>query len=218
VWSWGLNAVGELGDGTNVNRAVPGQVMGLPEDVVAIASAGGVNLALVGDGTVWAWGDNRNGQLGDGTTENRNVPVPVHDLRNVGAIATGYHHSLALLRDGTVRAWGLNDQGQLGDGTTTNRSRPVEVPGLTRVTAISANGGGDDMAPGRYGHSLALLEDGTVRAWGANERGQLGDGTTLDRPSPVVVTGLEGIRGIEAGGEAPVTRPGPSGEFNFAWR
>jgi alpha-tubulin suppressor-like RCC1 family protein len=215
VWAWGLNAVGELGDGTRVDRWSPVRVRGLPPNVTEIASGGGGNLALAADGTVWAWGDNRSGQGGTGTTS-ESIPVrQVEGLAGVKAIAAGYHHNLALLNDGTVRAWGLNDKGQLGDATTTNRARPVPVSGITGVTAIAANGGGDDVSPPGYGFSMALLSDGTVRTWGHNDRGQLGDGTTVDRLTPIRVPGLSGVKAVVAGGNAPVTRPGSSGAFAF---
>jgi len=216
VWAWGLNAVGELGDGTNDNRFVPGKVKGLPPGIAAIAAGGGQNLALARDGTVWAWGDNRSGAVGDGSGINRSIPVQVSGLSGVRAIATGTHFSLALLHDGTVRAWGLDDNGQLGDGGSTNKLSPVPVSGLRDVQAIAAAGGGDDVSPARFGHSLALLSDGTVRAWGYNDRGQLGDGSTITRRTPVEVPGLQGVKAVFLGADAPPTRPGPSGEFSFA--
>ncbi len=156
---------------------------------MAVSAYGGHELALKNDGTVWAWGDNNLGQLGDGTTTNRYTPVQVLGLSGVTAIAAGYGHSLALKNDGTVWAWGYNSNGQLGDGTTTNRYTPVQVTGLSGVTAI---------AVGRS-HSLALKNDGTVWAWGYNYRGQLGDGTTTNRYTPVQVLGLSGVTAIAAG-------------------
>jgi alpha-tubulin suppressor-like RCC1 family protein len=215
VWAWGLNAVGELGDGTTVNRWSPVQVNGLPPNIIEIASGGGGNLALAADGTVWAWGDNRSGQAGSGDTADHTGVVQVMGLREVKAIASGYHHNLALSADGAVWAWGLNDKGQLGDGTTTNRNVPVLVKGLGNVKAIAANGGGDDVAPPGYGFSLALLADGTVRSWGHNDRGQLGDGATVDRHTPAEVKGLTGVTAIIAGGNAPVTRPGANGAYAY---
>ena len=136
-------------------------------------------VALLADGTVKAWGYNGFGQLGDGTTTDRNSPVEVQGLsKRVTAIVAGGFHTLALLADGTVKAWGNNGNGQLGDGTTTDRNSPVDVQGLPkRVTAIVA---------GSF-HTLALLANGTVKAWGNNGFGQLGDGTTTDRNSPVLI-------------------------------
>src|SRR5215208_1789067 len=113
-------------------------------------------------GTLWAWGDNSSGQLGDGTLTQRLAPAAVVGLSGVSALSATHMHNLALKGDGTVWAWGNNFAGQLGDGTTTNRSTPVPVTGLSGVTALSAGA--------LLG--LALKADGTVWAWGSNERGQ----------------------------------------------
>jgi alpha-tubulin suppressor-like RCC1 family protein len=147
-------------------------------------------LALKADGTVWSWGGNSQGQLGDGTQTERSAPVQVSGLADVVAIAGGSFHSLALKRDGTVWAWGNNGTGQLGDNTTTRRLTPVPVSGLTSVAAIAAGAS----------FSLALKADGTVCGWGANSSGQLGDGTTTQRLTPVCLTSLTGVSAIAAGG------------------
>jgi alpha-tubulin suppressor-like RCC1 family protein len=137
-----------------------------------------------------AWGFNKDGELGDDSTQNSDVPVEVSGLRGVTAIASGSHHSLALLDSGTVVAWGENVYGQLGDGTTENRDVPVAVSGLSEVAAVAA---GQD-------HSIALLKDGTVMAWGRNRSGQLGDGGTNPSDVPVPVSGLNNVAAISAGG------------------
>jgi len=160
-------------------------------DWVQIAGGGHHSLALRNDGTVWAWGRNNYGQLGDGTTTERHTPVQVANLTGVQAIAGGFSHSLALRSDGTVWAWGRNSKGQLGDGTTTNRTTPVQVLNLTGVQAIA----------GGFFHSLALKSDGTVWAWGYNHFGQLGDGTTANRTIPVQVADLTGVQAIAAGSD-----------------
>jgi RHS repeat-associated protein len=143
------------------------------------------------NGTVWAWGDNEEGQLGDGTTTSRVAPVPVTGLTGVIAVAVGKYHTVAVKGDGTVWAWGNNTYGQLGDGTTTGWLSPMPVTGLTNVTAIAA---GDFF-------TLALRTDGTVWSWGANYTGQLGSGATIDRLTPGPVSGLSGIVRIAAGGD-----------------
>lgn len=138
------------------------------------------SLAIAADGTVWAWGDNFWGQLGDGTTTERLTPVQVDGLTDVVAVAAGAEHTIALRRDGTVWAWGGNYSGELGDGTTTDRSTPGQARGMADVVAIAAGSQ----------HTVALRRDGTVWAWGDNYDGQLGDGTTTDRLTAVQVQGL----------------------------
>ncbi|WP_203971913.1 lamin tail domain-containing protein [Planotetraspora silvatica] len=189
VWGWGDNTRGELGNGGYAAPTpVPVQVSGLT-GIVQVAAGLGYSLALRSDGTVWAWGINTDGQLGDGTTTDRRTPVKVSGLIGVTQIAAGGFHSLALRSNGTVRAWGWNYAGQLGNGTTTRRTTPSAVSGLTKVTRI---------AVGRE-HSLARRSDGTVWAWGSNGYGQLGDGTTTQRRTPVKVSGLTGVTQIAAG-------------------
>ena len=100
---------------------------------MSIGAGDSHSLALASDGTVWAWGSNGSGHLGNGTTEDRPTPVQVMGLEDITAVAAGASHSLALASDGTVWAWGRNSLGQLGDGTTENRLTPVQVVGLTEV-------------------------------------------------------------------------------------
>ncbi|HQY47701.1 MAG TPA: FG-GAP-like repeat-containing protein, partial [Usitatibacteraceae bacterium] len=190
VFAFGRNANGQLGNGSTISSSRPTAVPGVA-GVTALAA--GANHALVArsDGTVLAWGFNASGQLGDGTTQSRTSAVAPAGLGFVKAVAAGRHHSLALTPGGAVFAWGLNDDGQVGDGTAAaTRTTPVAVAGLASgVKAIAAGGR----------HSLALRDDGTVLAWGANEAGQVGDGTTAQRRSPTLVTGLAGVVAIAAG-------------------
>jgi alpha-tubulin suppressor-like RCC1 family protein len=140
------------------------------------------------------WGENVFGQLGDGNTTESDVPVTASGLNFVTAVAGGLHHSLALLTDGTVMAWGEDEFGQLGPAPGEEAllsDVPVPVEGLSGVIAIAA---GND-------YSLALLSNGTVMAWGGNEHGQLGDGTTEESDVPVPVKGLTGVTAIATGGE-----------------
>ncbi|WP_158623492.1 MopE-related protein [Corallococcus sp. CA053C] len=191
VWAWGWNNEGQLGDGTTTNRLTPVRVPGVT-GVTAIVAGDNRTLALKQDGTVWAWGCNTEGQLGDGTRTNRLTPVQVPGVTGVAALVAGDFHTLALKQDGTVWAWGRNSEGQLGDGTTTSRLTPVQVPGVTGVTGVAA------FFAGGY-HTLALKQDGTVWAWGRNSEGQLGDGTTTNRSTPVQVTGVTGVAALVAG-------------------
>lgn len=183
VWAWGTNLRGNLGDGTTTDRHSPVQVVGLTDAIALEAAVGFQSFAIDTDRDLWAWGWNNVGQLGDGTTIDRDTPVEV-GLDDVTAVAGGYWHTLAVKSDGTVWAWGDNDHGQLGNGTTTDSAVPVQVPGLTNVVSVAA---------GEW-HSVAVRADGTVWAWGANDVGQAGDGTSgNNRLSPVQVSGLTGV-------------------------
>ncbi|MBI5687758.1 MAG: leucine-rich repeat protein [Verrucomicrobia bacterium] len=146
-------------------------------------------LALKWNGTVWAWGRNLYGQLGNGGTNTATTAVQVSGLGGVTALAAGYDHTLALRSDGTVWAWGYNAYGQLGNGTTNSASTAVQVSGLSGVVALAA---------GMY-HSAALRSDGTVWAWGYNGDGELGDGTIVNRATAVQVSGLSGVIALAAG-------------------
>lgn len=190
--AWGDNSNGQLGDGTVVSRMLPVQVLNLEGPVISVAAGAAHTLALLADGTVMAWGGNGSGQLGDGTTSNRMLPVRVSGLNGPAiAIAAGSSHSLALMADGSVMAWGYNSFGQLGDGTTATRVLPVQVIDLGGLALAIAAGGS---------HSLALLADGTVRAWGYNGQGQLGNGTIISASRPVSPTQLgNGVVAIAAG-------------------
>lgn len=176
VWAWGRNGAGQLGDGTTTNRHAPVQVVGPGDsgfltEVIAVAAGGEHSLAIRSDGSIWAWGRNDSGQLGDGTAADRSAPVPVTGLPTVVAIAGGQGHSLALSADGTVYAWGGNSSGQLGDGTAADRYTPVQVVGPLGGGALS---GVAALAAGAS-HSVALRDNGTVWCWGDNICGQLGD-------------------------------------------
>jgi alpha-tubulin suppressor-like RCC1 family protein len=114
--------------------------------------------------TVWTWGYNIYGQLGDGTTTSRSTPAAVNGLAGISAIGAGDDHSLAVSDNGNVYAWGYNNQGQLGNGTYTNSSTPVQVSGLSSAV-----------------FSQVLTSNGTIYAWGLNTYGQLGNGTTAQR-------------------------------------
>lgn len=158
------------------------------------AVAGGLahTCAISHRGHVWCWGENFQGQLGDGTTRGKLVPTRVVDLEGrFTAISTGQRHSCALSEAGRVYCWGANDDGQLGDGTTMPSARLIEVRGLgANVSTISL---------GLF-HSCAIARNGRVRCWGANERGQLGIGTTEESSRIETVSGLSGnVRKLAAG-------------------
>lgn len=189
VWAWGDNSQGELGTGSACQSCpVPAQVANLT-GVVAVSATNQISMALKADGTVWAWGYNAFGELGNGTTTSSNVPVAVSNLSGVTAISAG-STSLALKSDGTLWAWGFGGFGQLGNGATPSYSSvPVQVPGLTNIIAVSS---------GSF-HALALQADGTVWAWGSNQSGQLGDSTTTSHLSPEHLTTINNVTKIAAG-------------------
>ncbi|MFJ5643370.1 RCC1 domain-containing protein [Streptomyces sp. NPDC093223] len=212
VQSWGANGSGQLGDGSVFSHNAPGQVVNL-SNATDIAAGGRHSLALLDDGTVVAWGRNTYGQLGDGTHADSSVPVRVEGLNKVVAIAAGLNHSLALREDGTVWAWGYNINGQLGDGTSAARNVPAPVGGLTGVTRIAAG----------CNHNLALVgrpgtADASVKAWGYNATGQLGDNSTLDRYTPVDTQGVRhgGVSRIAAGCNHSMAVTGGDGRLE-AW-
>ncbi len=147
------------------------------ETIVKVASGANHTLALLSDGTVWSWGKNDSGQLGDGTLAMRTLPIRVTLPDTAVDIAAGSSHSMAALSDGTLYAWGANEKGQLGDGTTGNRNRPVKVQNIEGANALAAG----------FAHSLAIGGDGTLYAWGYNIYGQLGMGnnSNVTAPRPV---------------------------------
>ncbi|MDQ1720573.1 MAG: hypothetical protein QOI26_307, partial [Pseudonocardiales bacterium] len=195
VWAWGYNADGELGNGKTASSATPVKVTGAP--AAAGVTAGLVSsVELTRTGTVSAWGSNAYGQLGNGATTSSSTPVAVSSLSGVTQVGAGNYHVLAVRSDGTVAAWGLNNVGQLGDGTTIGRSTPVTVAGLSGVTQVAAGG-----LPGYAGHSVALKADGSVWTWGYGKSGQLGLGSLTSTGTPTKVAGLPAIVQIAASGD-----------------
>ena len=189
---WGYNALGLLGDGTTTNRLTPVAVSGLSIGVSAIAAGSDHTCAVAAGGAAVCWGDNTTGELGDGTTTGRLTPTPVVGLSvGVLSIAANRDHTLALTTGGVASSWGFNYFGQVGDGTTTNRSTPTPVVGLSS--------GVSSIAAGHY-HTCAVTGGGEVTCWGLNNYGELGDGTTVSRPTATPVMGAaSGMDTIAAG-------------------
>ena len=198
VWTWGSGGYGALGNGhtgTTGTFWTPSQIA----FTGGIAVAGGMahSLVLKADGTVWAFGKNEYGELGDGTTTMRATPVQVVGLTGIVAIAASRGSSYALQSDGgsggILWAWGANHYGQLGDGSTATRLTPIRVLGIVNASAISA---------AKAGYAAAAIGgDGRPYAWGRNNVGQLGDGTTVNRASAVAMPTVVSARVISEGTE-----------------
>lgn len=187
VWAWGdydstqrggdtfFTRYGQVGDyyysySKKVNyKNRPVQIDGL-KDIISISAGAYHSLALKKDGTVWAWGGNKNGQLGNGMYRSDRQAYQVQELTDIIEVATGYNHSVALKNDGTVWAWGGNDVGQLGDGTKIEKTKPIQVKDLSGVVKIAAAGDNNQSF-----YTTVIKDDGTIWAWGNNVYGQLGD-------------------------------------------
>jgi alpha-tubulin suppressor-like RCC1 family protein len=193
VKCWGYNKNGELGNGKTADSSLPVEVSGLSNGVAAIGTKEDHTYAVTADGSVACWGYNQFGQLGDGTHISRSVPVAVQGLSGQAAlVAAGWGHTCVLTAAGGVRCWGNNEFGQLGYGQEAfERLAPVVIPELqSGVIGLSAAGG----------QTCALSTGGAVRCWGNNIYGQLGDGTSEIRRSPIAIEGLEqGVGKVAAG-------------------
>ena len=233
AFCWGSNRSGQLGDGTHIDRLLPVAVSNLGANVDMLASGFDHNCALTNDGGVQCWGQNYNGQLGDGTEDGHEVPGQVTGLTTgISSIAAADYHTCALSDGGGIKCWGQNASGQLGDGTTTNRLVPVSVVGLdSGVIAIAAGqsltcallesgsvkcwgrgqlvpfdiaglGGAATAISVGFLHACAVV-NGVAKCWGGNWYGQLGDGTGIERQVPVDVVGLDAnVVSISAGVES----------------
>ena len=175
LWAWGGNDEGQLGNGSATKQSTPLQI---GNGYSAVAAGGdssyGYAVAIKTDGTLWAWGSNTAGQLGNGSLDSQSSPLPVGS--GYRAVAAGFDHTVALKVDGTLWAWGSNLYGQVGDGSRS----------AVRASPVQIGSGYSTVAAGSY-HTLALKTDGTLWAWGANFNGQLGDGSKTNRNSPVQI-------------------------------
>jgi alpha-tubulin suppressor-like RCC1 family protein len=190
---WGANDWGRLGDGTTTYRSTPVDVVGLTSGVISVAGGDEHTCALTSTGGVKCWGVNDFGQLGDGTNTWRSTPVNVVGLNSgVAAITAGRGFSCAILNSSGLKCWGEGQFGQIGDGSATSKNNtPVDVSGLS-TGVVSVTGGA--------WHACALTTNGGIKCWGRNDSGQVGDGTNIERHTPVNVSGLSGGASIVEGG------------------
>jgi alpha-tubulin suppressor-like RCC1 family protein len=189
---FGFNAYGTLGNGTTQTAASAQKVLGI-SDALIVRGGEPTMCAVLSNHTVKCWGNNGWGQVGDGTTMDRSTPVLVAGLTDVVDVAIGWRSTCALLMGGTIKCWGNNEAGQLGNGSMTSSRMPVTVTGISNATAINGVG---------YAAACALLGDKTVRCWGINERGQLGNGTSQPSTVPVAVPGINDAIGVATGAES----------------
>ena len=200
AFCWGSNSSGQLG-GSAASQCEPDYYgSGVPCSTTAVAVAGGLTFAAVSartshtcglttGGAAYCWGDNVQGQLGNGSTTSSGTPVPVAGGLMFGAVSAGDGFTCGLTASGAAYCWGYNGVGELGNGTTTNSPIPVAVTGMLTFTAVST---GDS-------HACGLTSSGAVYCWGANRSAQLGDGTATNRTSPVLVAGGLTFTTVSAG-------------------
>lgn len=180
VYSWGENDYGQLGDGTTVGKSSPVLVLGSEIFADVFAGQGNSSYAVTPDGRLFAWGDNANGELGDGTTVDKSSPVLVLGGKTWLAVAPGASHVIAIDSARDAYGWGANSDGGIGDNTTVPKSSPVLVVGGLKF---------QDAAAGGVNFSLGITPDGSLYAWGNNSSGQLGQNSVTKRSSPVLVVG-----------------------------
>ncbi len=177
LWAWGSDVYGSLGDGgKNKDKGIPVQIL---SDVQSIYSHfySNYSFAIKNDGSLWGWGYNAYGQIGDGTKIDKSKPVKI--MNDVKSVIMGGSMSFAIKRDKTLWGWGRNEDGYLGDGTEIDRLKPVKI--MDNVVIMTSG------RPGYMEHNFAIKSDGSLWAWGNNEYGKLGDGTDIDRIKPVKI-------------------------------
>jgi len=183
IWSWGSQGDGfgtitGTGLGSNSGNVLSPTQIGSATNWDKIAANGNIAAAITNNGQLWSWGSNSNGQVGDGTTSNRNTPVQIGSDTNWKEVNCGRNHKLAIKTNGSLWGWGANSSSQLGDGTTTQRTSPVQIGSVTTWKMVA----------GGQQHSLALRTNGTLWSWGNNIDGATGRGTTTgDTTSPTQI-------------------------------
>lgn len=200
VKCWGRNADGELGNGLTTDSSAPVAVTGLSSNVLTLAAGNNHTCALKSDQSVWCWGHNPDGELGNASQVDSAVPVAVSGLgagSGVRALAAGPFHTCALKRDGSVWCWGHNPDGELGNGVLVDASAPVAVTGLSGGSGVRSITAGQSA-------SCALKSDQSVWCWGYNREGELGNDSGDSSAVPVAVSGMpsgSGVIAIAASGD-----------------
>jgi len=180
LWGMGKNSAGEVGLIDKIDRSSPVQI-GSSNNWSNIITGTSHSLAITSNNTIWSWGQGNYGVLGHNVFASKSSPTQIGVLTNWSNIGAGDYHSLAIKTDGTLWTWGYNAEGQLGDGTTTHKSSPTQIGGLTNWSSID----------GGYYYSMAIKTDGTLWGWGQTQyRGEIGDGTNIDKSSPVQIGNL----------------------------
>jgi alpha-tubulin suppressor-like RCC1 family protein len=193
LWTWGRDNYGQLGDNTTANKSSPVQTVAGGTNWKQVSSGTNHTAAIKTDGTLWTWGRDNYGQLGNNTTANKSSPVQtVAGGTNWKQVAGDATHTAAIKTDGTLWMWGYNLYGQLGNNTITSKSSPVQtVAGGTNWKQISCG----------YHHTIAIKTDGTLWTWGYDNYGQLGNNTITSKSSPVqTVAGGTNWKQVAGGG------------------
>jgi alpha-tubulin suppressor-like RCC1 family protein len=182
LWTWGYNNEGQLGDNTTTSKSSPVQTVAGGKNWKEVSAGLTTTAAIKTDGTLWLWGRNIVGNLGDNTITAKSSPVQtIAGGTNWKQVACGVDSVAAIKTDGTLWLWGGNIDGQLGDGTVLSRSSPVQtIAGGTNWKQVACG-----FTTAVENHTAAIKTDGTLWLWGGNSEGQLGDGTTTNRSSPV---------------------------------
>lgn len=189
LWAWGRNSDGQIGMGSNASSFNTPQQIGTDTDWAFISAGDEFSLAIKTNGTLWAWGDNFFGQLGDTSTDDRNAPVQIGLATNWSIVSAGTQHALGLKTNGELWAWGTNNTARFSSTLPSFSYVPIQMGTDTDWSKVVA----------ARDHGVALKTNGTFWTWGSNATGQLGDGTTVDKTSPINIASLNGALKIAKG-------------------